>query len=199
MQPTATHVRDLVHQTRQACEALLATRPIELDVRVPDDDSGALEADVSLMTQAIGNVVRNAVEAMVEAESGPMRLRIVSDRRRVRCPDGRQSQRVIVAIEDSGPGIPPEVVERMFNPFFTTRRTGTGLGLAIVHRIVDAHGGHINVKQADGGGARVELCLPRRVPRSAAASVDDEAPVEIELVTNGLASAGTSTRKETRS
>jgi nitrogen-specific signal transduction histidine kinase len=53
----------------------------------------------------------------------------------------------------------------MFNPFFTTRSTGTGLGLAIVHRIVDAHGGHVNVGAGRRGGARVELCVPLQPPR----------------------------------
>jgi signal transduction histidine kinase len=198
MQPAATHANELVHQTLLACEALLATRGIDLDVEMPDDDACSLEADASLMTQAIGNVVRNAIEAMVEEESAPMRLRITGDRRRVRCPDGRQAQRIIIAVEDSGPGIPPEVVERMFNPFFTTRKTGTGLGLAIVHRIVDAHGGHINVKKAEGGGARVELCLPRRVPPHTARDEGEQSTPEIEITTNGAAAAETSARKETR-
>jgi signal transduction histidine kinase len=49
-------------------------------------------------------------------------------------------------IRDSGPGVTPEIVARMFNPFFTTRSTGTGLGLAIVHRIIDAHAGRIDVR-----------------------------------------------------
>jgi signal transduction histidine kinase len=52
------------------------------------------------------------------------------------------------------------VMERMFNPFFTTRATGTGLGLAIVHRIVDAHGGSVSVRNHEDGGAVVEIALP---------------------------------------
>jgi signal transduction histidine kinase len=50
-------------------------------------------------------------------------------------------EHVVLAVEDTGPGIPAAARERIFNPFFTTREEGTGLGLAIVHRIVDAHGG----------------------------------------------------------
>jgi signal transduction histidine kinase len=150
------------------------------------------------MTQAIGNVVRNAIEATVEADVDPTRLRLTAERRRVRCPDGRQAHRIIIAVEDNGPGIPREVVERMFNPFFTTRKTGTGLGLAIVHRIVDAHGGHINVKKAHGGGARVELCLPRRVPRPKTRHGGETTPPEIKITTNGAAAAETTARKETR-
>lgn len=73
---------------------------------------------------------------------------------------------MVLSIKDTGPGIPPAVMERMFNPFFTTRATGTGLGLAIVNRIVDAHDGRVAVKNApsDTGtgpsGAVVEIILP---------------------------------------
>jgi signal transduction histidine kinase len=74
---------------------------------------------------------------------------------------------MVIAVEDRGPGIPAGVRSRMFNPFFTTRDAGTGLGLAIVHRIIDAHGGHVAVAEAEGGGARLELCLPARPPASA--------------------------------
>jgi signal transduction histidine kinase len=76
----------------------------------------------------------------------------------------------IVTIDDTGPGIAPEIVERIFNPFFTTRQSGTGLGLAIVHRIVDAHGGEIAVGRNREGGASIALRLPI-VSRPAAAPV----------------------------
>ena len=59
---------------------------------------------------------------------------------------------------DTGPGIGPDEIDRIFNPFFTTRNTGTGLGLAIVHRIVDAHGGAIAVHNEKG--AVFTLSLP---------------------------------------
>jgi two-component system sensor histidine kinase PilS (NtrC family) len=60
-------------------------------------------------------------------------------------------------VQDSGPGISSQILEKIFNPFFTTRDSGTGLGLAIVHRIVEAHDGTISVTNADGGGARFEI------------------------------------------
>ena len=79
-------------------------------------------------------------------------------------------------VRDTGPGVSDDVVRRMFNPFFTTRATGTGLGLAIVHRIVDAHGGRVRVRNnADGAGAgedprgaTVELVFPRRASATGA-------------------------------
>ena len=59
--------------------------------------------------------------------------------------------------EDEGPGIGKEILERVFNPFFTTKDTGTGLGLAIVHRVVEAHDGTITVTNRESGGARFEI------------------------------------------
>jgi len=129
---------------------------------IREDASGPcpVEADSGLVVQAVGNLVRNSVEAMREANDVEPRLVVRTERRRVRVPGGGRPIRVVISVEDGGPGIPPEVVDRMFNPFFTTRATGTGLGLAIVHRIVDAHGGHVRVYDAALGGAGVELCLP---------------------------------------
>jgi two-component system sensor histidine kinase HydH len=71
---------------------------------------------------------------------------------------------VALMVRDTGPGVTPDVVSRMFNPFFTTRGAGTGLGLAIVHRIMDAHGGRVvvrnNQETGDGAGATAEVLLP---------------------------------------
>jgi signal transduction histidine kinase len=71
-------------------------------------------------------------------------------------PGGGEKQFVLI-VEDQGPGVSPEVIDRIFNPFFTTKDTGTGLGLAIVHRIVEAHDGSIRVGNRPEGGARFEV------------------------------------------
>lgn len=143
----------------------------------PLGDPGLLIAgDPNLLHQALVNLIRNAVEAM--AANGPDRPRVLTLEARprsIREPTrggsaddadapapaaGKRRSMVGLLIRDRGPGIPPEVQERMFNPFFTTRATGTGLGLAIVHRIADAHGGRVRVQAARGGGAAVEILLP---------------------------------------
>ncbi|MGZ3447740.1 MAG: ATP-binding protein, partial [Myxococcaceae bacterium] len=68
---------------------------------------------------------------------------------------------VVLAVEDSGPGIPQENAERIFEPFFTTKAAGSGLGLSIVHAIVTQHGGAIGYEKSPLGGARFWVRLPR--------------------------------------
>jgi len=65
-----------------------------------------------------------------------------------------------VVVEDEGSGIPKEHLDRIFQPFFTTKPQGTGLGLAITHRIVKDHGGDIRVESAPGNGTRVSMSFP---------------------------------------
>lgn len=157
IQPEMTTTGELLRRALENCHALLTPA---IDLTCDRDSSVGLCADVGLIAQALGNVIRNAVEAMDEARSPRKQLQLSASQRRVRCPNGKQESRIMLAVRDTGPGIPEEVLGRIFNPFFTTRRTGTGLGLAIVHRIIDAHGGHINIENADSGGTNVEICLP---------------------------------------
>ena len=65
-----------------------------------------------------------------------------------------------IEVTDNGPGIPPDLIDRIFSPFFTTKPQGTGLGLAIVRKIVDAHDGRIDVSARPEGGTRFGVTLP---------------------------------------
>jgi signal transduction histidine kinase len=67
---------------------------------------------------------------------------------------------VAIEVEDSGVGIPPAVVDRVFNPFFSTKESGTGLGLALTHKIIEDHGGSIDVRSTPGVGTTFRLVLP---------------------------------------
>lgn len=151
----------------------------EVDIRyMPMHDSEAAQVwcDADSVHRALVNVIRNALQAM-DCEQNPISANNVRTRkscakrrhpmltvgassRQVMTPDGGERRVVVLSVQDNGPGLPAEVMERMFNPFFTTRAAGTGLGLAIVHRIVDAHGGSVRVRNHDQGGALVELMLP---------------------------------------
>lgn len=113
----------------------------------------AVYADPGLLQQALLNLVRNAVDAMAQEDSPRVLTLGVS----------RDEVGVVISVTDTGPGVSEDCLERIFNPFFTTRSTGTGLGLAIVHRIADAHGGSIAVhREPSRGGAVFALSLPDR-------------------------------------
>ncbi len=157
LHPQRVSVDELVDQALESCRSSLGATDLTI---VREGDPDRLEVDTTLMAQALANVIRNAAEAMDGSPSDTRVISISTRRERRRLPTGGRAEHVVIGVRDHGPGISPDVLKRMFNPFFTTRRTGTGLGLAIVHRIVEAHGGHVVVFNSKEGGATVELCLP---------------------------------------
>ncbi len=130
------------------------------DVRVVVEGKKSLCVDGSMVVQALVNVVRNAVEAMGEQRGRERVLTLRCEERRMARSRASVESCVVLVVEDTGPGMSGEVIERMFNPFFTTRASGTGLGLAIVHRIIDAHGGWVVVESSPGAGTKFEIVLP---------------------------------------
>jgi two-component system sensor histidine kinase HydH len=125
-------------------------------VRVEKDYESGLPLvplDESLSEQAFLNIVQNAYDAM--GTSGGL-LRVKVRKARASRRDGDGFDGVEVRIEDTGPGIPLDLREQIFNPFVTTKKTGVGLGLSIVSKIIDGHQGSIRIESADspaGGGA----------------------------------------------
>jgi signal transduction histidine kinase len=118
-----------------------------------DPEIPPLSADPDLLKHAVTNVFRNAAEAMTEGGTITVSTRIVMS-----------APRSFAAIEvaDTGPGIKREVMERIFQPFFTTKVKGTGLGLAIALRIIEAHAGEIGVENTFPRGCRFTFHLPIR-------------------------------------
>jgi len=123
-----------------------ATLGVEVDVRVP---AGlAVLGNADQLRQVFWNLVRNA------AESEPRDRKV-----HVSARETRPSELEVV-VEDQGCGIAPDTMERLFEPFHTTKAKGTGLGLATVHRVVEAHGGRIGVTSELGRGTAVRVYLP---------------------------------------
>jgi signal transduction histidine kinase len=129
---------ELARRVRKGAE--LSGRQLEFELTVDPDAPPAL-GDVDRLHRAFENLVRNAWEAA--GEGGTLRVEVYSE----------NAGRVAVRFEDNGPGIPAREVERLFQPFHSTKRGGTGLGLALVHRIVEAHGGELRVEGRPGVGA----------------------------------------------
>ena len=102
--------------------------------------------DEGLCEQAFLNIVQNAYDAMGAEGGGVLRVRLRSARRNAR--ERNDVDGVEIRIADSGPGIPPDLREQIFNPFVTTKKSGVGLGLSIVSKIVDGHHGSIRIEDA---------------------------------------------------
>ena len=126
--------------------AELEARGIQMTASV---EPGSLElaVDVDLLDQALINLVRNAIDALRDTHEAVISLSACRD------PDGR----IAIAVADNGPGIPVEQREKVFVPFYTTKRQGSGIGLTIVRQIATAHGARVDISNAPGGGALVTL------------------------------------------
>ncbi|HEX6691393.1 MAG TPA: PAS domain S-box protein [Burkholderiales bacterium] len=206
----APRVLELPPLIAEAAKLLRPALPssIELETQL-DDTVAAVRADPVQIEQVLLNLCINARDAM--RGEGKITLRVTAARGYGTCTGCRQKVSgpfVELSVADSGPGIPPGVVDRMFEPFYSTKEVGkgSGMGLSMVHGIVHEHGGHVVVDTAPGKGATFRILLPdvkeaieafrqeRRRERKARLAgsvmvVDDESMV-LEMMGDLLASWG---------
>jgi nitrogen fixation/metabolism regulation signal transduction histidine kinase len=107
-----------------------------------------VQGDPTQIRQVIHNMLQNAQDALGGQDDGEVTVLT-----------RREGERVVLLFRDNGPGFPPEVLARAFEPYFTTKSRGTGLGLALVKKIVDEHGGEVRLSNREGGGAEVRIRL----------------------------------------
>jgi signal transduction histidine kinase len=118
---------------------------------VEEDVEGVeVRIDHDLMKQALWNIVLNAIEAMPDGGELRFTARLVEET-------------VEIVIADTGPGIPPELREKIFRLYFTTKQAGSGIGLAMTFRIVQLHDGTIDFKSEPGKGTAFVVLLPMAV------------------------------------
>jgi two-component system sensor histidine kinase HydH len=145
---------NLPEVANRALEAVSAQRP-DARIRVEREYAAGLPPvpmDEQLCEQVFVNLALNAYDAM-EAEGGTLRVEISSAQH-------AGTAGIEVTLRDTGPGIPPELNQQIFNPFFTTKKSGVGLGLAIVSKIVDEHHGSLRVESEPGKGACFRVFFP---------------------------------------
>jgi signal transduction histidine kinase len=137
------------------------TRRGEIDVRLEvAPGPRAVQGDSQLLHQLFTNLLSNAFEALEGRGTVVLAARTVVHGGRS-LEDGSDSGALRVDVIDDGPGIATETLDHIFSPFFTTKAKGSGLGLAMVRKIVDAHGGRIEVLTSPGGGTCFRVLLPR--------------------------------------
>jgi two-component system sensor histidine kinase PilS (NtrC family) len=139
---------------------------VELEVR---GDHTLIEADEDLLHRTVSNLVLNAVQACRPRGAGHVVVTVGRARRSDLPPGAGVEDPVRLVVEDDGPGIDPDLLDRLFQPFVSRRPGGSGLGLAIVQRAVEAHRGLVLVDSTAGHGAKFTVYLPSRPFREGAA------------------------------
>lgn len=137
---------ELIEDVRSLMSRYLKEHAVTMFVDAPDD-LPPIVADGGAIRGALVNLIFNSVDAM---PSGG----------RLMLSAGLGQNHLKITVSDTGAGIRPEDRPKIFDPFFTTKETGFGLGLSVVHRIIDAHGGYIEVDSQPGKGTSVSLNLP---------------------------------------
>ncbi|MDD2772798.1 MAG: ATP-binding protein [Elusimicrobiales bacterium] len=132
-------------------EELLASYPFPQHVEVERQfapENPRVNIDAEEMKQAVRNVLGNAVEVMPARGALTVSTRVNAE------------GLAVIGIKDTGPGIPPDVAEKIFAPFFTTKARGTGLGLAVVKKVLERHRGRVALESAPGAGTLFKLYIP---------------------------------------
>ena len=142
----AASVRRIFARLQRLLAEELKNRHIMLETIVTPETL-ELSVDVELLDQALINMMRNAVEALKDTEQARIALTAFGD----------EAGRAIVAVADNGPGIPIDLREKVFVPFYTTKRQGSGVGLTLVRQIAMVHNASVRISETPGGGATISL------------------------------------------
>jgi two-component system nitrogen regulation sensor histidine kinase NtrY len=148
-QRTTLYVQELLQATRQLLAEQLATQGIEVALSVRPAHL-TLHADGHLLEQVLINLVLNAAQAVTQTPNPRLSL--------LAWPG--EQERVVIEVKDNGIGIPADVLDSIFIPFFTTRPNGSGIGLSLAKQIMQLHQGSIQVHSVEGAGSAFQLWFP---------------------------------------
>jgi two-component system nitrogen regulation sensor histidine kinase NtrY len=148
-QRTTLYVQELLQTTRQLLAEQLAAQGIEVTLSVRPAHL-TLHADGHLLEQVLINLVLNAAQAVTQTLNPHISLLAWAD----------EQERVVIEVKDNGTGIPADVLDSIFIPFFTTRPNGSGIGLSLAKQIMQLHQGRIQVHSEERAGSAFQLCFP---------------------------------------
>jgi signal transduction histidine kinase len=174
LQVDRTSLADAITSSISLADGKTTRGSIRVEVTLPED-LPLLDADQHQLTQVFCNLLINAYEALEGRGRIDISARLATTSSDgALSPDGHQPvPTVVIDVADDGPGMPADIAEKIFNPFFTTKAQGSGLGLAIVRKIVDAHEGRIDMTTADGRGTRFRVTLPVEPHKKSASRISD--------------------------
>ena len=139
---TRIRVRNLFENLNSLMRPTLEKKKIELEI-ILRDPTLAIEADINLIEQVLINLLVNAIEAVKDSE----------EPRIILSAEIQSNNKTLVKVTDNGLGMPPELLDKIFIPFFSTRKTGSGIGLSLCKQIMLLHKGNIQVQSSEGKGS----------------------------------------------
>ncbi|MGB3289858.1 MAG: ATP-binding protein [Burkholderiaceae bacterium] len=143
-------------------------RSLRIDVEF-DPELPIVEGDPTQLRQVIHNLLANARDAATQDQPlADASISVQTKLTRSDIEDGQEHPAVRLSVSDNGPGFAPQVLNRVFEPYVTTKASGTGLGLAIVKKIIEEHGGRIDISNRREGGARISILLTRLAGKQSA-------------------------------
>jgi two-component system sensor histidine kinase HydH len=151
VQKKRASLQALIQHSLRMIERQASSKQIQIVSHLPSEIE-EVEVDSDGINQVLLNLYLNAVEAM--NYGGTLSVSLSPD---------QDSNRVRIAVSDTGAGISRQDLEHIFDPYFTTKQSGTGLGLAIVHKIIEAHGGEVRADSEVGRGTTVTVLLPASI------------------------------------
>ncbi|MBL0739768.1 GHKL domain-containing protein [Chryseolinea sp. Jin1] len=139
--PVQIDIRTLLEELAMLHRRDLADRSIQLTISVYPEDL-TISADKNMIEQVLINLVRNAIQAFEDQENKKIEIKVFVN----------EKSRAVISVKDNGSGIDPEAMEKIFIPFFTTKKTGSGIGLSLSRQIMRQHQGTLSVKSTVGKG-----------------------------------------------
>ncbi len=159
LRPAPLRVTDVLDAATETLRERIARLGVRVERRF--DGDGAMVGDAEQLRRVFGNVIGNALDAMEDGRTATPTLTLATGR-------NLAGTDVWVSIRDNGPGMDAETARRIFEPFFTSKPNGTGLGLAVTKKLVERHGGTIELHSLPGRGAEFVLTFPQRGPEATA-------------------------------